>query len=76
MSIRHSRVGTKFRLKMTLEVLDQINTKRVFQTKKMNITVKKKVKTKKYTFPKKGYFRLKTQKSINITTEFFIFELV
>ena len=26
-SIRHSRVGTKFRLKMTLEFLDQINTK-------------------------------------------------
>ena len=61
---------------MTLEVLDQINTKRVFQTKKMNITVKKKVKTKKYTFPKKGYFRLKTHKKINITIEFFIFELV
>ena len=29
-SIRHSRVGTKFRLKMTLEFLDEINTKRIF----------------------------------------------
>ena len=29
-SIRHSRVGSKFHLKMTLEFLDQINIKRVF----------------------------------------------
>ena len=29
-SIRHSRVGPKFHLKMTLEFLDQINIKRVF----------------------------------------------
>ena len=28
--IRHSRVGTKFRLKTTLEVLDEISTKWVF----------------------------------------------
>ena len=32
--IRHSRAGTKFRLKMTLEFLDQINTKGYFRTKK------------------------------------------
>ena len=29
-SIRHSRVGTKFRLRITLEFLDQINTKKIF----------------------------------------------
>ena len=29
-SIRQSRLGTKFHLKMTLEFLDQINTKKVF----------------------------------------------
>ena len=28
--IRHSRVGTKFRLKTTLEFLDEISTKWVF----------------------------------------------
>ena len=33
-SIRHSRVGIKFPLKMSLEFLDQINTKGFFQTKK------------------------------------------
>ena len=29
-SIRHSRVGPKFHLKMTLEFYDQVNIKRVF----------------------------------------------
>ena len=91
MSIKQSRVGTKFRFKMTLlNFWITLTQKGYFRTKKnenyhqilhIQINLDSKFQLQQTilifgtNFQKKVYFRTKTQKNEH-TIEFFIFELV
>ena len=81
-------LATKFRLKLTLEFLDQINIKGYSLSKKKKITIEfyifKLIFILNFSFNKfdfwyeipKKYTSGRNQKKMNITIEFFIFKVV